>query len=157
MRVFFVTTVGLVLAAAFQAALGERLAIGWARPDLILTVAAVLAVHRTSDLAAFTGFFAGLLHGGIVNSHMAAFVISRTLACLSAERISAAFVGRTYITVAVATMVASILCSLLNLFVSVPGDVVGWLLAMVGGGAYNAILAALLYGAYRAIMRPANP
>ncbi|MBA3726314.1 MAG: hypothetical protein H0W86_07635 [Armatimonadetes bacterium] len=157
MRAFLVSALGLILAAALQAALGEQFAIGWARPDFILTVAAVLAVHRTSDGASLTGFFAGLLQGGVMNSHMAAFVISRTLGCLSAERISAAFVGRTYVTVGVACMVASILSAVLYLFVGVPGTIVGWLLAMAGGAVYNSILAALLYSAYRAIIRPANP
>ena len=149
------TAVWLIIAAALQGALAARLSIYWATPDFLLVVAVVLSMHRSTDAAAFTGFFAGLLHGAVLNDHMMAFIISRVIACAVAAKMAASSIGAPYLTLVLVTLVASGVSSVLYLFFGVQKDILGWLTATIGGAFYNGVLAIPCYWLYRLLARPA--
>jgi rod shape-determining protein MreD len=148
MKTAVVTAIWLIVAGACQLALAPRLAISGAAPDFILAIAIALSVNRTSDAASATGFFAGLVSGALLNSHMAAMVISRTVACWSAARISTASVAGTYLTVVIAAICATLAAAVLYLFVGVPKDILRWLLATFGACIYNTVIALILFAIF---------
>ena len=159
MKTAVVTAIWLIIAGACQSALAPRLSIGYVSPDFVLAVATVLSMHRTSDAASATGFFAGLVNGAISNSHMAAFIISRTVACFVTARIAAASVVATYFNVILAAISATLVAAVLYLFVGVPKDILRWLVSTFGGCIYNTVIVLLLFAAFRRLsMRPTwNP
>ncbi|MEO7454391.1 MAG: hypothetical protein ABIV13_06480, partial [Fimbriimonadales bacterium] len=84
MKTPLLITLALIIAAAAQVAIAPKVAIFGARPDFLLVAVTLLCLNRGTDSAAVIGFFAGLLHGGVSNTKMAAFVISRILGGIGA-------------------------------------------------------------------------
>jgi rod shape-determining protein MreD len=145
MKTALATAVWLVLAAACQASLGWRLSVFGVQPDFLLVAAVVLCMGREAEASATIGFFAGLLNGAILGSHMMALTVSRTLACLVASRIAAASTGAPALTVPVVAAIATLAAGLVHLFLAPPRDIIAWLTATIGGAPYNAVLALPCY------------
>lgn len=135
----------LILAAACQMALAPRMAVFGAKPDLLLVAVTVLAMKRGTDAAASVGFLAGLLHGGMTNANMAAYVISRVLGAIGASVVSRSTVAATAITVTVASLVSTGIASLAFMLLGVPKDLLGWVLATLGTIVYNAALVGIVF------------
>ena len=78
-RPILVFAISFWLAAVLQQAAIDRVQIGGARPDLLLTLALVTAVMFAPKYSALFGFVAGLLHGAIAGADLAHFTISYTI------------------------------------------------------------------------------
>ena len=130
----------LLIAAAAQVAIAPRMGIFGARPDLLLVAVTLLSMNRTSDAAAAIGFFAGLLHGGVANTKMAAFIVSRILGGVAASVVGRTTMAATPLTVMASSLAATGVASVTYLLLGVPKDLLGWMLATLGTLVYNAVL-----------------
>lgn len=111
-----------------------------AHPDLLLVTVTLLSMNRNSDAAALIGFFAGLLHGGVANTKMAAFIISRILGGIAASVVGRTTMAATPLTVMASSLATTGVASITYLLLGVPKDLVGWALATFGTLVYNVIL-----------------
>jgi hypothetical protein len=136
--------VTLILAAAAQIALAPKVAIFGARPDFLLVSVTLLCMNRNTDSAALIGFFAGLLHGGVANTKMAAFVISRVLGAIGASIVGRTTVAATPLTVMGASLAASGIASGVYMLLGVPKDLWSWILSTIGSIVYNVALVGLI-------------
>jgi hypothetical protein len=116
-----------------------------ARPDLLLVAVTLLSMNRASDAAAVIGFFAGLLHGGVANTKMAAFVISRILGGISASVVGRTTMAATPLTVMASSLATTGVSSISYLLLGVPKDLLGWGLTTLGALVYNAILVVSIF------------
>lgn len=132
--------VSLILAAAAQVALAPKLAVFGVHPDFLLVAVTLLCLNRGTDAAAVIGFFAGLLHGGITNTKMAAFIISRVLAAVGASVVGRTSVAATPLTVMGASLAATGIASVVYMLLGVPNDLWGWALSTFGTVVYNTLL-----------------
>ena len=133
----------LVLAAASQVAIAPKVAVFGARPDFLLVAVTLLSMNRGTDAAAVIGFFAGLLHGGVGNTKMAALVISRILGAIAASLVGRTTVAATPLTVMAASLAANGVASLVYMLLGVPKDLWGWVLSTFGMIVYNTVLVGL--------------
>lgn len=133
----------LILAAAAQVALAPKVAVFGARPDFLLVAVTLLSMNRGTDSAAVIGFFAGLLHGGVSNTKMAALIISRILGAIAASLVGRTTVAATPLTVMGASLAASGVASLIYMLLGVPKDLWGWVLSTFGMIVYNTVLVGL--------------
>jgi hypothetical protein len=139
MRISFFALI-LVLAAAAQQALASRVTVFGARPDFLLVTLTVLSMRVGTDAAAALGFFAGVLHGGIANAKMSAFVVSRVLGGVAASAVGRTSVVATPITVVGAALATTGVASFVYMLLAVPKDLLGWALSTMGTVVYNTIL-----------------
>lgn len=133
----------LILAAAAQVALAPKVAVFGAQPDFLLVAVTLLCMNRGTDSAAVIGFFAGLLHGGVSNTKMAALIISRILGAIAASLVGRTTVAATPLTVMGASLAASGVASLAYMLLGVPKDLWGWVLSTFGMIVYNTVLVGL--------------
>ena len=133
----------LILAAAAQVSLAPKLAIFGGRPDFLLVTVTLLCMNRSTDSAAVIGFFAGLLHGGVSNTKMAALIISRLLGGIAASLVGRTTVAATPLTVMGASLACSGVASLVYMLLGVPKDLWGWVLSTLGTIIYNTVLVGL--------------
>jgi len=131
---------GLLFAATAQVALAPRMSVFGARPDLLLVAVTLLSMNRSSDAAAVIGFFAGLLHGGVANTKMAAFVISRILGGIAGSIVGRTTMAATALTVTASSLATTGIASFAYLLLGVPKDLFGWALATFGTLLYNTVL-----------------
>ena len=131
------------MAAAAQVAIAPKVAVFGARPDFLLVAVTLLSMNRGTDAASIIGFSAGLSHGGVGNTKMAALVISRILAAIAASLVGRTTVAATPITVMGASLAASGVASLAYMLLGVPKDLWGWVLASFGMIIYNTLLVGL--------------
>ncbi|MCH8275373.1 MAG: hypothetical protein IH851_11345 [Armatimonadetes bacterium] len=150
---FLSTAVWLICAAGLQAALSQRLAVGWAQPDFLLIAAVILSLQRSPQAASATGFFAGLFSGALLNERMTALVISRTLVCVLSVKVYSAFLGRGALTAAVVTAVATLAAGVIYLLLALEKDILGWLADTMGAAIYNGVVAVPAYGLHRWLSR----
>lgn len=145
MKAYVYPALALLLAASAQVALAPRMGIFGARPDLLLVAVTLLSMNRGSDAAAVIGFFAGLLHGGVANTKMAAFIISRILGSVAASVVGRTTMAATPLTVMASSLATTGVASITYLLLGVPKDPLGWLLATFGTAIYNAVLVAAIF------------
>ena len=145
MKEAILPAIWLILAGAAQMALAPKLAIFGARPDFLMVAATLLSINRGTDAAAVVGFFAGLIHGGITNTKMAAFIISRVIGSIGASIVGRTSVAATPLTVMLASLTATGIASLVYMLLGVPKDLWGWALATFGTIIYNAVLVGCLF------------
>jgi rod shape-determining protein MreD len=143
----------LVLAAAAQVALAPKVAIFGARPDFLLVTVTLLSMNRSTDSAAVIGFFAGLLNGGVSNTKMAAYVISRIVGAIAASLVGRTTVAATPLTVMGASLACSGLASLAFMLLGVPKDLWSWVLSTFGMIAYNTVLVGIGFAIVRSRRR----
>ncbi|GIV02280.1 MAG: hypothetical protein KatS3mg015_1110 [Fimbriimonadales bacterium] len=135
----------LILAAALQGSLAERMSIGWVKPDFLLVIAVALSMRGSVEAAAGIGFVAGLFHSALWNERVAAYTLSRMFACVVATRVYQAIPAAGPWAAAVVTGAATLVAGILFLFIGIPSDLLRWLVSTVGGILYNAALALLVY------------
>ena len=153
MKEAVVPAIWLILAGSAQMALAPKLGIFGAKPDFLLVAATLLSINRGTDAAAVIGFFAGLIHGGITNTKMAAFVISRILGSIGASLVGRTSVAATPLTVMVASLAATGIASLIYMLLGVPKDLWNWVLSTIGTIAYNAVLVGILFALFNRARR----
>ncbi|BCW96009.1 MAG: rod shape-determining protein MreD [Fimbriimonadales bacterium] len=70
----------VALAAVAQGVWAPRMAIGGMTPDLPLLTLACIAMRTTPSIAAWAGFFTGLLHASMLEQTVGSLIVSRVLA-----------------------------------------------------------------------------
>jgi rod shape-determining protein MreD len=135
----------LVIAGALQQAVAHRIAIGWGVPDFLLVFAIVLSMQRSSDAAAVTGFAAGVFSGALLNEAIAAFSISRMVACVVASRIATSLLDRSPLNVTIVASVCTVVAAATYLFVFPfvvgPPNIGAHLADTIGAAIYNGVIA----------------
>jgi hypothetical protein len=148
-RTILSTAVWLIVAGGLQLALRQKMAIWWAAPDFVLVVAVVLSMHRSSDAAAFTGFFAGLMHSAILNSDLAALTISRMAASVLAVRLHAAFLGAGVLSTSLLVASCTVAAGLVSLLLGGAQNIGSHAADTIGSAIYNGVIAIPTYALYR--------
>lgn len=145
MKSTVLTALALLLTASAQVALAPRMEVLGARPDLLLVAITLLSMNRSSDAAAVIGFFAGLLHGGIANTKMAAFIMSRLLGGIAASIVGRTTVTATPLTVMASSVATTGVASIAYLLVGTPRDMLAWALGALGALVYNTALVLVVF------------
>lgn len=146
----------ILLAAAAQHALGARLAVWGARPDLPLLLLAgwSLILHRRS--AAVYGFFAGLVDGALAVSGMGASIASRAIAGFAAAWSRNLGFEAGWLAAAGTTVATTLLAEFLWMFFAAPRHVAGFVADTIRTATYNGVLAIPLYALLNRIGRGGN-
>jgi rod shape-determining protein MreD len=124
-------------------------------PDFLLVVAIVLSLERSQDAAATTGFAAGLFMGAIHNQAIAAFTLSRMVACIVGARISASFLDKGPFNLSIVAFLCTLLSGVIYLFVipfidTMPG--IGAHVAdTIGAAIYNGVIAIPIHLLYQRV------
>lgn len=145
MRQALTPAIWLVAAACAQIALSDRLGLGFARPDFLLLCAVFLSLRREINGAALVGFFAGFLHGAVLNASLGMFVASRTFTAVIASKLFSALIDPGPFTAALVVGACSVLAGIFALFLGSPQNILGHLAATIGTAIYNAVLAVPVY------------
>lgn len=145
MRQALAPAIWLVAAASAQIALSERIGLGFARPDFLLLCSIFLSLRREINGAAAVGFFAGFLHGAVLNASLGMLVASRTLTAVIASKLFSALIDPGPFTAALVVGACSLFAGILALFLGSPQNILGHLAATIGTAIYNAVLAVPVY------------
>ena len=141
----------LLAGTLLQIAIGSRLAVRWAAPNLALASLGCACLFVDSSAAAIFGFGVGLVESSYVASLMGTFIVSRTitgfLIGLLEDRVFRDSVPLAVATVLVATFVAG---TLFFAFAPQP-EAARWFANLAGTAVYNAVLAAPVYAIMRKV------
>lgn len=133
------------LAAVLQQAVVERVQIGGARPDLLLTLALASAVMFAPRFAALFGFVAGLLQGAIAGADLAHFTISYTIVAYFAGYLSWLELDIRAWYVALVVIGGTVTVGLLMMIPAPPSQLWPHLGDTILSAIYNGVLAIPLY------------
>jgi rod shape-determining protein MreD len=142
----------LLLGIILQIAVGSRLSMRLAVPNIALTSLGCACLFVDSGAASAFGFTVGLLEGSYTATLMGTFIVSRTitgfLIGLLEDRVFRDSIPLAIITVLIATFVSGVL-----FFSFAPQPQAGrWFAGLIFTAFYNALLALPLYAAMRKVV-----
>ena len=143
----------LFLATIAQASYAARIALGFARPDLILIAIVCCGVLTSSTLGLAAGLCGGILTASMTGIDYGTFIASRIAAGWIGAAIPCALHGDSLVTplaaTAAATVAAQIIC-----FAMAPGSLRYWALTSIGELIYNIVLVLPIFIVLRALITP---
>lgn len=143
----------LLSAALLQAALAQRVHIGFARPDLLtVTLAGAALVTGGFGRSVAGGLWAGFLMASLFGGNFGSYMVSRCLAGAAVASIPK-HVHRDSILLPIASVIGATLIAEAVYFVMAPLRPIGWWLKItLAQTGYNAVLAAPVHWLLRAII-----
>jgi rod shape-determining protein MreD len=143
----------LWLAGGFQASLAPRLAIAQVAPDFVLIVLGSVSILSSRRAGTVSGFFGGLIEGGLAGANLTQYVISRSLAGFLTGWLTAWEFEATVIVAFFAVVACTLEAQLLLLFLAPPTRIFAFLLATIGSAIYNGVLAMPLFALLKRIVQ----
>lgn len=149
-----VTIVSLFLLAAIQQAFAARLSIWGAEPDFLLVGAICLSLLADRSRGAIAGFLAGLAHGALAGSNLAAYAASRAVGgfCASWSKVGGYEIRP--LSVGTVTFAVSILTGVVWMLIGLRSGIGGFLAATIGTAMVNGVLAMPMYALLRRLADP---
>lgn len=154
MKVFFAALVLLWLAGGCQQAMAPHLALGPVMPDFPLIVVGTLGLFSSRRGGTLLGFFAGLVHGGVIGANLASYTLSRTVAGFLVGWFNDLEFETNPIMAFIATAFLTITANLIHMFGAPPSAIMPYLAATIGVAVVNGVLAMPLYLVLRAMLAP---
>lgn len=137
---------GLWVAGVLQAGAAPHMAILGAQPDFLLVFAISFSLYLNRGGAAATGFYAGLIQGGLIGANLTHYIASRMISCFAASWSRRLRFEMTPATIAGTVFATTILASLIFMFTAAPRNLGGFLRDTIVAATYNGVLALPLYG-----------
>jgi rod shape-determining protein MreD len=141
------------LATIAQAAYSARIALGAARPDLLLIAVVCCAVLTSSTLGLAAGLCGGILMASMTGVDYGTFIASRMAAGWIGAAVPRALRRDSLITpvaaMAAATAAVQVIC-----YAMAPGSLRYWAITSLGELIYNVALALPVFLVLRALIRP---
>ncbi|MBS1723754.1 MAG: hypothetical protein JSS66_12465 [Armatimonadetes bacterium] len=134
-----------------QSFLGQTLLLGQ-RPDLVLVIVVLTALHTRPAVGALTGFVGGLLLGASAGADMTALTATRAVIGFAVSFVAKTGFQTIPITVGLVTAAATLVAQVALLFMAPPPDIGRFLAATMGTAIYNGVVAGLLDALLRRIV-----
>ena len=146
-------TVCLWLAGGLQASLAPRLGLGQVAPNFVVIVLGSVAILSSRRAGTVSGFFAGLIEGGLAGANLTQYVISRSVAGFLSGWLTAWEFDATVVVAFFAVAACTLEAQLLLMFMAPPPRILAFLLATIGSAIYNGVLAMPLFALLKRVVQ----
>ena len=146
----------VVLAAVAQGVWAHRIAIGGITPDFPLLLLACIALYTSPTLAAWAGFFTGLLHASMLEQTVGSLIVSRVLAATAVAYLPALLAPRHSLSILPAVALLHLLAQGILYLAAPIVDPRAFWQASLGSMVYNMGLAIPVYWLARRVLPPAS-
>ena len=146
----------VVVAAVAQGVWAHRMAIGGATPDFPLLVLACIALYTNPTLAAWAGFFTGLLHASMLEQTVGSLIVSRVLAATAVAYLPVVIAPRHPLSILPAVALLHLIAQGILYFAAPMADPRAFGQASLGSMVYNIGLAIPTYWLARRVLPPAR-
>lgn len=151
-RVFATVLIAGLLAAILQPSLSPRIAILGAHPDLFLVFLSAIALYQNRLGGAWTGFFFGILQGGLPTGNMTHYAISRLLTGFAVGGANGLCLSPTPGLAAMTAVLATLMAQTIWMFIAAPSGIGAFLGDTIRIAVYNGVLAIPVYALLKKIL-----
>jgi cell shape-determining protein MreD len=141
----WVFAIWLWIFAGLQQGLAEKIGIAGGRPDFLIVAAVCAGLLLPLRGALIVGFLAGVIHGAIVGADQWQFILTKMIAAWLASITLEMRFQRNAVIACLDCFLATIITSVVFMFLTSQADIGGFLKATIIGAVYNGVVAFLAY------------